>query len=176
MLENVLETQGQQIYKLEREIEIEEETTTLNFVCKMCDESQDCQDNFKSHNHLMHEDESLPTTSKGGKCDFNSDDETDLVIHKQTVHNVKKPEYTCTYVDYTTNKGDELDIHLKTIHTSFKCIKCDRKFEADEKFHTHFCKVHVQNPEYGSLYVKGWYDANDCKPVYFGRKIVKLHG
>ena len=32
------------------------------------------------------------------------------------------------------------------------------------------CKVPIKNPAHGSLYTKGWYDANGCTPVYSSLK------
>ena len=33
-----------------------------------------------------HAEENLPSTSKCGSCDFTSDDNSDLIKHKETVH------------------------------------------------------------------------------------------
>jgi len=77
MMENVLETRDQQIYRLEKDIQLAEETTTLKFVCEKCEKNQDFQKD--NHNNSIHVDENLPTTSNCGRCGFSSDDENDLV-------------------------------------------------------------------------------------------------
>ena len=46
------------------------------------------------------------------------------------------------------------------------------------KLQNNICKVHVKNPSFGSLYTKGWYDANGCTPVFCSKRnkdIIWLH-
>ena len=104
----------------------------------------------ESEVHISHNtDDSVPSTSKCGECDYESDDEIDMKFHAKSKHN-----------------GD------------FKCTVCDIDLKSGSRLKTHMCRVPILNPSYGSLYLRSWYDANGCTPIYCSKnnsEIAWLH-
>ena len=120
---------------------LEKESLTDNS-CEKCDVTT--KTNKESELHIpIHTDESAPSTSKCGICKYESDDEIEMEVHANTNHE---------------NHGD------------FECKKCDVDFKSASRFQSHVCRVHVENPIYGTLYVRSWYDANGCTPIYCSQK------
>ena len=69
MLENVVETKGLKVLELENNVK--------KISCDQCKYVFETKDNFNNLNDV-------PTTSKCGSCDFESDDERDVKIHTKT--------------------------------------------------------------------------------------------
>ena len=107
-------------------------------------------------------------------CAYESDSEEDILEHKEKHHEYKNHDFDCSSCDFNTKTEDDLKMHMKKNHEILRCKKCDTVCKTEEKFQTHTCKIHVKNPSYGSLYMKGWYDANGCTPVYCSIKNTEI--
>ena len=170
MLENNIETRDIRIYSLEEENRNMEENTTISFVCEKCVKDANHKKGSKDHISLSHSDENLPSTSKCGECDYKSDDENDLQEHRETLHESNKDKFICTHCEFKCDTENELSKHIQLKHELYECKLCDIHFKTEGKLKSHMCKVPIKNPAHGSLYTKGWYDANDCTPVYSSLK------
>ena len=90
-------------------------------MCEKCEKNQDFQKDNESHNNSMHADENLPTTSNCGRCGFSSDDENDLVNHRQTMHEEIIENVDENVVEASTSTSKQL-----------KCEECDSFFSEGE--------------------------------------------
>ena len=59
---------------------------------------------------------------------------------------------------------------LESSEHQYKCDTCDLTFKTELKLRDHICKVEISNPKYATLYMKGWYNANGCTPVYCSKQ------
>ena len=139
--------------------------------------------------HLTeHTEENTPSTSKCGKCPYESDDEKDMNVHiKQnhktnvltcdvcsfksedadtlSKHKTEQHEIKCDYCDFITQWKESHDLHLAE-HHKFRCTKCKLAHNDSWKHNIHTCKVDIDNPTFKSFYSKAWLDQNGCNPVY----------
>ena len=79
MLENVLETRDLKIHELEEEIQKHEETSYINFVNEMCKNGINPPKELKDPPSSLTSDENLPSTSKCGTKEYESDNEKDVI-------------------------------------------------------------------------------------------------
>ena len=123
MLENVVETRDLKIYSLEKKMRISEEETQC-FTCKMCDVNIRKKSDLKKHIDEC-SDENLPSTSKCGTCDYQSDDDDDMRVHMKSKHDV-----LCKLCKYVCANEEDLKEHVNYIHEKLKdeeynCVTCD---------------------------------------------------
>ena len=118
MLENVVETRDQKIYTLKEELNSMEETLPASFTpnCERCENAADLNKDSKIHDTIVHTDDNLPSTSKCGTCEYESDDETDLKMHMKSEH---EPHW-------------------------YKCDTCDLAFKTKLKLKDHICRVEIK--------------------------------
>ena len=87
----MLESCDQKVYELEEEVRNMEDTVPITF-STMCDEFKRIVEpgkSLKDHSfEYNHSNEDLPSTSKCGKCEYNSEDEVDLKEHINFVHSL----------------------------------------------------------------------------------------
>ena len=121
----------------------------------------------ENHLNFSTSDDNLPSTSKCGTCDFTSDDKTNLEEHKE-IHSIGSGvfEFICSMCDNETNDEFILKKHYEVKHELFTCKVCHMTIRSEQKLQTHLCRVLVKNPTHKSLYMKGWYDANGCAPIF----------
>ena len=177
MLENVVKTQELKILNLKQEVEdrleLEENVSLLENTIKGRDqEVYDLKQELKKIEEaesVNFTDENQPSTSKCGTCEYESDDENDLRMHIKAKH-----KFQCDLCSYVSEKEEDLKSHAFSIHKGgkvmtdqeFKCDRCELTCKTKLKLKNHICKVEVQNPSYGTLYMKGWYDCHGCTQVY----------
>ena len=148
MLENVLETRDLKIHELEEEIQKHEETSNINCVCDMCTKGINPQKELKDPSSSITSDENLPSTSKCGTCEYESDNENDVIKHKETNHECTNFDFSCDSCDFNAETEDDLEKHKQLNHGNFICEKCEMKLKTEVKLQTHTCKIHVKNPSY----------------------------
>ena len=100
-------------------------------------------------------DEDLPSTSKCGKCDYESESETDMESHFETNH-----ELTCNTCDFTCCSKQLLENHIYEKHRKcesermnkpnleldLECENCNLTCKTKDKLEKHLCRVTVKNP------------------------------
>ena len=117
-------------------------------------------------------DEDKPSTSKCGKCEYESEDESDIEMHMKSSH-----EFNCNLCNFQTDMKDKFDTHELFEH-NFPCSECLNIFRTPIKLKDHICKLEVINPEFGSFYIKNWLDGNGCNAIYCseqGQELAILH-
>ena len=147
---------------------------------------------LKDHNEYKHSNEDLPSTSKCGKCEYNSVDEVDLNEHINFMHSDKNivcdlcdfmtshaetltkhrsdEHYNqCPKCDFHTHYRDSFDLHLQEKH-SFQCNYCNLVSKNERKHNSHTCRVYLENPTLGTLYTKEWINRNGCSAIYCSKK------
>ena len=177
------------------------EIGTFKYSCEKCENIDTCKTNLNIH-ASEHTDEDLPSTSKCGTCNYESDDETDLQNHISSNHvkenqlnesqiklktasedkaHKAKPDATagvkCPECIYIAESNYYLEDHILDNH-NFPCGNCTMIFRTLDRLEIHICKQEVKNPTFGSLYSKSWFDINGCNPVYCGsinQEIAWLH-
>lgn len=174
MLENVLETRDQTIYDLEEDLKRMEENSSASPLpaCKNCLEAETSQNILHKHETIEHTDEDKPSTSKCGKCEYESEDESDIEMHMKSSH-----EFNCNLCNFQTDMKDKFDTHELFEH-NFPCSECLNIFRTPIKLKDHICKLEVINPEFGSFYIKNWLDGNGCNAIYCseqGQELAILH-
>ena len=175
-LENVVETRDLKIDSLEEELKISEEQTEC-FNCKTCEVNIGTKSDLKKHIDGC-SDENLPSTSKCGTCDYKSDGDDDMRVDMKSKHEVQ-----CNLCRYVCDNEEDLNEHVNSIHEKlnyeeYNCVTCDLTLKTKDKLKKHICKVRVQNPSYGTLYMKGWYDKNGCTQMFsskLNKEIAWLH-
>ena len=115
----------------------------------------------------------MPSTSKCWKCDYESDEESDIKTHIESAH-----KFRCDLCDFQADLKDDLETHELFEHNN-PCPECINTFRTPDKLEHHICKLEVTNPEYGSLYTKNWLDGNGCNSIYCNNlscEVIILHG
>ena len=105
-------------------------------------ENSSTETNLDIHNS-EHTDESMPSTSKCGTCDYKSDDETDLQIHMTSNHLITMIK--CDFCEIEEKSEKELNVHKLSAH-GIKCEHCNETYSGEKKFETHTCRKNVPNP------------------------------
>ena len=122
------------------------------------------------------EDEDLPSTSKCGQCDYESDSEHEIKEHILINH-----ERICNPCDlssssklsHATHNDDthipnsnkfESDVYVTK--TDIECKTCGSVFRTEEKLENHLCRVTVRNPTFCNFYTKKWIPVNRCSSIF----------
>ena len=86
--------------------------------------------------------EEIATTSKCGKCDYESEEESDLITHIESYHQLK-----WNICGFECPSEVTLEKHEAEKHTPiFECESCKLVCKTEEKLKTHICRVTVRNP------------------------------
>ena len=174
MMENVLAKEKQKVSDLETK-----RLDSLKYVCENCENPVVSKTSLQVHASDLN-DENLPSTSKCGTCDYESDDETDFQNHMSSNHineELQIFEIKCDICDIKEKTEEAMASHNLKVH-GLHCEYCGETYIGEKKFRTHTCRKHVPNPDYMDLYMKNWYVRNSCIPVYSKRlkkEIVLLH-
>ena len=86
MLQNVVANKSTKVSELETLVK----TLTSYNPCDKCGNSPGTRDCLNEHEDKTHQDETVPSTSKCGSCDFESDDEKNINMHVKSKH-----EFSC---------------------------------------------------------------------------------
>ena len=103
MLQHVVVNKSQKVSELETLVD----TLTVNKPCEKCDDSPTTRDCLNEHDDKTHQDESVPSTSKCGSCDFESDDEENLNVHVKSKH-----IFSCEICKLTFQNEKKLQTHM----------------------------------------------------------------
>ena len=171
ILEHTVESRDEQILALEEELkELKVEITPVN--CENCEKNVKSEnDNHKDNEHADNADD-IPSTSKCGKCNYESDDELNMETHVKTNHKLK-----CDLCDFVAETKDKLDTHELFEH-NFPCPNCLNIFRTPNKYKVHICKLEVVNPSHQNLYTKNWIDGNGCNSIFcreLSQEVIILH-
>ena len=133
MLENKLASRDQKVYELQEEIKTIEETAPITFkaVCDKCENVANTEKRLKEHGKVNHSDEDIPSTSKCGKCEYNSEDEDDLSQHMEAMHLIN-----CDMCDFQSDSNTEADNHKQSAHI-FPCVNYNLTFNSERKLSDH---------------------------------------
>ena len=118
--------------------------------CEKCDYKTKTGNNLESHIPEP-TDESTPSTSNCGICEYKSDDESEMELHKYAKH---------------INPDD------------LKCQNCNLVFKSQKKLNDHMCRIPVLNPSCGDSYIKNWVIFDGCSRIFsksLETEIVFLH-
>ena len=173
MLEYTLESRDQKIYDLEEDIKIFEEKGSASSSISLdnCEKTTNLEDNSKDHDTFKHSDENLPTTSKCGQCEYQSEDEDSLNEHMQ------EHVLECDLCDFKTESRRDKDTHELFEHNN-PCPECLQIFRTYDKLEKHTCKLEVRNPAFQTYYTRSWVDGNACNSVFcniLGKEVAILH-
>ena len=81
-----------------------------------CDAEQNKKKDIEIHEDLTTSDKNLPSTSKCGTCDYTSDNETDLEVHKEKHISICDVfEFLCSKCDYETNDKKDMNPNIRYI-------------------------------------------------------------
>ena len=128
-------------------------------------------------------DEDIPSTSKCGQCEYESDEESDLQEHIKENH-----ESLCKICGIACDGNSNLENHVKKMHPEkldesesekvsylkvsenfglpFECNTCNLVFATDIKLKKHLCRITVKNPSFCDLYIKNWISVKMCTTIY----------
>ena len=67
---------------------------------------------------MEHSDEDKPSTSKCGKCEYESEDESDIEMHMKSTH-----DFNCDLCSLQTDTKNKLETHELFEH-NFPCSEC----------------------------------------------------
>jgi hypothetical protein len=83
MLENAIESRYEKTYKLEKELERFEDEVIVSSKpsCEKCESEDKTLNYMKEHDPSEHKDSDMPSSSKCGKCEYESDDEAVMKMH-----------------------------------------------------------------------------------------------
>ena len=171
MLENKLASRDEQVYKLREEIKTMEDTVPTSFSI-LCDKCENVASTEISLKEVDNSDDNVPSTSKCGKCEFDSGDEGDLNQHIESVHVI-----SCDLCDFKTDRDTEAEKHKLSNH-SFLCKNCNLTFNSENKLSEHMCRIPILNPTSGDSYMKNYTIFEGCTRIFstnLQREIVYLH-
>jgi hypothetical protein len=126
---------------------------------------------------ILDSDEDTPSTSKCGKCDYESDGESDMRVHMESHH-----ETRCSICDYKCLNKLGLENHMEKKHMTicvkgnesatsqlvdhFECKNCNLTCKTEDKLENHMCRIEVKNPSFCDFYTKNWIALNRCSYVF----------
>ena len=182
MLENVIQSHGNQIVRLKTQLQSFEPSTSVS--CGNCNEEirndrEECELKNDSDDDAMNK----IITCK--ECDFVARSEQDVKKHVEEHHVVahgnlnictEETQFACKLCDLILLTEDDHKIRVHQV----ECAHCKESFMGTCKFEKHICRIHVENPEYmdKDMYMKNWYSKNDCIRVFSRRqkkKIIIIH-
>ena len=131
MLENIVKTRDLEILNLNQEMRNVEATNNCQNVTDK---------NSEKHAISEHVDEVMPSTSKCGKCDYESDEESDIKTHIESAH-----KFRCDLCDFQADFNGDLDTHKLFEHNN-PCSECINTFRTPDKLEQHICKLEITNP------------------------------
>ena len=146
MLENVVKARDIEIMSLRNShIDLEESVTLLENALKCRDQrvydlKEELKKNKEDVTSLSYSDDDIPTTSKCGTCEYESDSENELKRHIKAKHEDLK-KHVCSPHGKMNSVNDK----------GYKCDVCDLTLKTTGKVKKHICIVKVENPSYGSL-------------------------
>ena len=116
---------------------------------------------------MLESDEDIPSTSKCGQCDQESDGESEMKTHLESHH-----ELRCNICDFTCFDKSDLENHIEKKHTAlgdkseinnaatskllnfFECKSCNLTCKTEDKLENHMCRITVINPSFcDSLFI-----------------------
>ena len=84
----------------------------------------------------------------------------------QTVHNfTHRKDYKCDECDFEARFSEDLKMHIHEKH-QLQCQDCHENFNGRKKLDNHMCRLHIENPSFGDMYVKNWVIKNECVRVF----------
>ena len=106
MLENRLESKCIKVSELE-------DLVSKKSYCEKCENICVANEYLNSQNEDMHVEESVPTTSKCGSCEYESEDEIDMNEHIKSKHVIK-----CKICDLEFESEMKMKKHMCRVHVS----------------------------------------------------------
>ena len=97
--------------------------------CEKCESGNKTLNDIKVHEHI---DSDMPSTSKCGKCDYESVDEAEMKMHTKSDHIEKCESVTCDHCNFTskdewkqknTHITGQMIIHVIGYHTTCRINK-----------------------------------------------------
>ena len=76
----------------------------------------------------------MPSNSKCGQCEYESDGESDMMKHMLSKHALK-----CEECDFNSDNTHEMENHMKKLH-SIQCNFCNETFVGSKKLKKHLCR------------------------------------
>ena len=61
---------------------------------------------------------------------------------------------------------DEENEPVSSRQQYFKCNTCNLTFKSEAKLKEHMCRIHIENPTYGYMYMKNWIVHMNCTTIY----------
>ena len=73
----------------------------------------------------------------------------------------------------------EVDIHIKEQNVNAFIDEenentCNLTFKSEGKLKEHMCRIHIENPTYGYMYMKNWIVHMNCTTIYDRNKQVEV--
>ena len=136
-----------------------------------------------------HSEEDVPSTSKCGTCEYESDDEKDMRSHIFATHVDVPSIFNCGTCTYTSDCEIDLQIHIDSSHTlfcdfcgffskskdcldehnmmkhNFSCPTCTNIYPTPDKLNRHVCKLEIDNPSFNTFYSRGLFDLRGCNQI-----------
>ena len=174
ILENTVESRNSEIIYLKEEIESDERVNKSEKV-KSDDKNKSEKD--------KQTDEDIPSTSKCGKCDYESEEECEMKKHLESKHDSmdNNCDLACSnklvlerHVAVKVSKSESDHEVCEKTSTNFYCKTCNLAFSSEDKLDKHFCRVTVRNPSFCDLYTKNWILLNRCSFIYNRIKKVEV--
>ena len=172
ILESTLDNKCQEIKKLQKELEIlqgnEYNCDICSFACNLEHKLEEHMDEKHNYNSYKKKEtsEDVATTSKCGKCDYESEEESDLINHIESYHQLK-----CNICGFECCTELALETHIAENHIQiFECETCKIVCKSEEKLKKHICRVTVRNPSFCDFYTNNWITVNRCTSIYHRKK------
>jgi uncharacterized protein (UPF0335 family) len=152
ILESTIKNKDHELDKIKKELESlqgSEEIYRFKYNCDLCSFMCNLEPNFGKHMKEEHEnnlnsndeenqnDEDVPSTSKCGQCDYESEGESDLEKHVEVSH-----------------------------AQIIECKICNLVCKSEEKLENHMCRVTIRNPSFCDFYTNNWIVTNRCTSIY----------
>ena len=180
MLESIVQSKSLTLSNLEAFVEEINKQQIERGMCENCENAGKTIEGSDMHKRTEHIDDDIPSTSKCGKCLYESDDESDMNIHINLNHRMNSNSFSCEicsfesniadiltkhmdenhtikcdHCDFTTPYIKTLDLHLEETH-KYKCNNCNLTHNDQWKHKIHICKVDIENPTFKTFYSKAW--------------------
>ena len=95
--------------------------------------------------------------------------EHESTVDRSEEENQDVEKVRCPECEYTAKSEWYLDDHMLDKH-NFPCGDCCLIFRTMGRLRNHICKLPINNPTFGSLYSKSWWDGNGCNPIFCHQK------
>ena len=133
-------------------------SNTTPLTCDLCNSSFTLQSLYEEHINSKHNTSKVvqqPPDFSCDKCEFVSKRKGALTRHNNEAHNAKKILFECPECTYSSNRKENLKVHIKNVHRkskNFVCLLCTAVYQDKLQLDQHLISSHSKGSRYKCIF------------------------